>query len=100
MRSFSERHGYEPPDAEISVRHDAPQWLRDLIIDLAYEAKFKPSELRSFLCRLLLETVDTNNWSDFPNIDNEVRGLLSGAPWFYVYDMVEWLYSRRAVLCL
>jgi len=95
MSNFSQRHGYGLPDAEISVRHDAPQWLRDLVVHLAYEAKFEPSELRSFLCRLLLETADRNNWSEFPNIDVEVRNLLSGAPWFNVYDLIEWLYAQR-----
>jgi hypothetical protein len=95
MSTFSQRHGYEPPEAEISVRHDAPEWLRDLIIDLAYEAAFKPSELRSYLCRVLLESANPGNWSEFPNIDGEVRGLLSAAPWFYVYDLIEWLYAKR-----
>jgi hypothetical protein len=95
MSSFSQRHGYEPPEVEITVRHDAPDWLRELVVDIAYEAKFKPSDLRSFLCRLMLETADRNNWSEFPNIDVEVRNLLSVAPWFYVYDLMEWLYSQR-----
>jgi hypothetical protein len=96
MGSFSQRHGYEHPDAEITVRHDAPQWLRELIVDQAYEAKFKPSDLRSYLCRQLLETADRNNWSEFPNIDGEVRGLLSTAPWFLTYDLIEWLCAQRA----
>ena len=29
--SFSERYGYQPPAAEISVREDAPVGLRDAI---------------------------------------------------------------------
>jgi len=95
MNTFSQRHGYEVPDAEITVRHDAPEWLRELVVDIAYEARFKPSDLRAFLCRLLLETSDRSNWSEFPNIDGEVRDLLSTAPWFYVYDLVEWLYAQR-----
>src|SRR5262245_11372203 len=81
MSTFSQRHGYEPPEAEITMRHEAPNWLRELVVDLAYEARFKPSDLRGWLCRLLLETADRNNWSEFPNIDTEVRGLLSSAPW-------------------
>ena len=95
MNTFSQRHGYEVPDAEISIRHDSPEWLRELVVDLAYEAKFQPSDLRAFLCRLLLETADRNNWSEFPNIDGEVRGLLSAAPWFRVYDLIEWIFTQR-----
>lgn len=94
MSTFSQRHGCEPPDAEITVRQDAPDWLRELVVDLAYEAKFKPTDIRSWLCRVLLETADRNNWSD-PNVDGEVRGLLSAAPWFVVYDLIEWLYGQR-----
>lgn len=91
MGSFSQRHGYEHPDAEITVRHDAPDWLREIVVDLAYEADFAPSDLRSWLCRELLATADRNNWSEFPNIDGEVRELIASAPWFVLYDLIEWI---------
>jgi hypothetical protein len=94
MSTFSKRHGYEPQDAEITIRQDAPDWLRELVVDLAYEAKFEATYLRSWLCRVLLETADRNNWSH-SNVDGEVRGLLSTAPWFVVYDLIEWLYGQR-----
>lgn len=87
--TFSERHGLRPPDAPITVRTDAPHWLREVIIDLAYEAHLRPARLRSTLCCLLLESPDSNNWSEFPNIDEEVRQLLAGAEWFQVYDFIE-----------
>lgn len=96
MSRFSERHGYEVFDAEISVRHDAPAWLRSIIVDLAYQARLKPSHLRSELCKLLLESADSNNWSEFPNIDREVRDLLDSVQWFLVYDLVEILFSKLA----
>lgn len=84
------------PDAEITVRHEAPDWLRDVVISMAYqEAKMKPSALRSFLCRLLLCSPDRSNWSEFPNIDQEVRDLLGNAEWFHVYDLIEWVYSTQ-----
>jgi len=93
MDTFSQRHGYKVPDAEITVRHDAPEWLRSLIIDLAYKSEMRPSDLRSELCELLLESPDSSNWSEFPNIDNEARSLISSAPWFQVYDFIEIIYS-------
>ena len=87
--TFSKRHGFEPSDPEITIRDAAPKWLRDCVIDLAYESGFAPSALRIALCRLLLESPDSSNWSEFPNIDVEVRGLLGNADWFRVYDFVE-----------
>lgn len=96
MSRFSERHGYEVPDAEISVRHDAPVWLRSIVVDLAYQGGLKPSDLRSELCTLLLESPDSNNWSEFPNIDREVRDLLDSAEWFFVYDLVEFSFLKLA----
>lgn len=94
--TFSERHGLTPPDAPITVRGDAPLWLRNVIIDLAYEANLSPSHLRSTLCGLLLESTDSNNWSEYPNIDREVRGLLAGSEWFQVYDFIEAVTKRLA----
>lgn len=94
MKTFSQRQGLDLPDAEITVRHDAPPWLRDLIVDYAYESGWKPGALRDILCRELMESPNPGNWSEFPNIDFEVRELLQKAPWFFVYDFVEKLCKR------
>lgn len=94
MNAFSKRHGYDLPEADITVRHEAPTWLRSLVVELAYEAHLKPSDLRSWLCQMLLESPNANNWSEFPNVDGEVRELISAAPWFYVYDLIERVYSQ------
>lgn len=91
MSSFSERQGLQPKDAEISIRHEAPGWLREFVIERAYDAGFAASELRSWLCRVLLEEPERDNWSS-QNIDREVGCLLSKAEWFYVYDLIEWVY--------
>lgn len=96
--TFSDRHGYRPPDAEITVRYEAPDWLRSLAKRLAYDAGLKPSDLRDTLCNLLLESPDLSNWSEYPNIDCEVGCLLQQADWFSVYDFIERvadLLSRR-----
>jgi hypothetical protein len=92
--TFSERHGYSPPEPEITIRYDAPQWLRSLIIRIAYDAKLSPSALRETLCDLLLESPDPGNWSEYPNIDNEAQDLLSRAEWFQVYDFIEIIAQR------
>jgi hypothetical protein len=87
--TFSEKHGYMPPEPEIAIRHEAPAWLREIVVRLAYEANLKPSDSRSILCELLVEAPDRNNFSEFPNIDGEVSSLLADAAWFHVYDFIE-----------
>lgn len=87
--TFSDRHGYSIPEAEITVRHEAPDWLRSMVKRFAYDAGFKPSDLRDILCSLLLESPDRSNWSEYPNIDDEVDGLINQAEWFLVYDLIE-----------
>jgi hypothetical protein len=89
MSTFSERRGLFKPDAPITIRHEAPDWLRSLVVRYAYAAEARPSTLRSILCDLLLESPDPDNWSEFPNIDFEVQQLLSRAEWFQVYDFIE-----------
>jgi hypothetical protein len=88
-RRFSERHGYAPPDAEISVRHDAPPELRGAVIQIVYDVGLKPSEVRAIVCRVLHARPDTNNWSERPNIAEEVQGLVDDCAWFKVYDIIE-----------
>ena len=87
MTSFSERHGLTT-DIPIQTR-EAPSALRSTIVDLAYSAGLKPSELRKIVCKVLFETPDPNNWSERPNIDDEVRRLLEDAQWNDVYDVIE-----------
>lgn len=90
--TFSKRHGfYQPTVKEITVRHDAPSDLRGFLVEIAYECGFKPKSLRSALCRLLRKRPDPNNWSEYPNIDQEVRGLVDDCDWYRVYDVIEGL---------
>lgn len=89
MATFSARHGLSRPDAEITVRQEAPSEMRDALVSVAYQDGFKPSTLRDVLCRILYRRPGRGNWSEFPNIDGEVRDLLADCEWFEVYDFVE-----------
>lgn len=89
MARFSERRGHLPPEPPISVREDAPHDLRGLIVDYAYEAGLRPGRLRSIVCEILMTRPDPSNWSEFPNVDGEVRGHLDSCPWYHVYDTAE-----------
>lgn len=63
--------------------------VRDAVIQIAYQCGLKPSDLRSLLCGLLFRAPDRGNWSEFPNIDSEVRELIEDCEWFEVYDLIE-----------
>ena len=91
---FSDREGYRPPAAPITVREDAPPELQGAILILAQEAGMSPSDMRDVICQVLLVTPDSSNWSEYPNIWNEVHWLLAHAPWYKVYDIAEALYAR------
>ena len=95
--SFSERHGFNRVrEAEITVREDAPYDLRGAIVELAYKCGLSPKPLRTLVCSVLLKRPDENNWSEFPNIDNEVRELIDGCIWYKVYDIIEQICKKMS----
>lgn len=87
--SFSERHGYYPGDVEITSRFEASDELRAVIPDIAYESGLRPTSLRSIVCRVLRRREDPNNWSEYPNVDGELRYHLEICEWHEVFDIVE-----------
>ena len=90
METFSKRHGFASvEEVEITVRNDAPDGLRQYIVQLAYESGFKPPSKRSVVCYLLKVAPDKNNWSEYPNIDGEIYELLASCKWYKVYDLIE-----------
>ena len=91
---FSAREGHRPAAAPITIREEAPPELRGAILVLAQEAGMSPSPMRDLICQVLLVKPDTNNWSEYPNIWNEVDWLVMHAPWYKVYDIAEALYAR------
>jgi hypothetical protein len=91
MASFSDRLRLTPPDADITVRYDAPEELRSVVVSIAYECGFRPKDLRTVICGVLRLREDPGNWSEYPNIDDELRRHLERCEWFEVYDIVEQL---------
>jgi hypothetical protein len=92
---FSGRYGFRGPEAEITVREDAPEILREGIVMLGYAAGLGPGSLRSDICEVLLKLPDRNNWGP-SNIEYEVAGLVADAPWYKIYDIAEKLYGTIA----
>lgn len=88
--TFSKRQGFrQVHGVPITVRMDAPPELRGVVIQIAYECGFTPSTLRPVACRVLRKRPDSNNWSEYPNIDGEVHSLLDECEWYRVYDVIE-----------
>lgn len=88
MSTFSERHGFAASDAEIVTR-EAPPELRSAVVELAYEAGLLPSKVRQIACATVFIQPDLNNWSERPNIDDEVRRIVEEMEWYDIYDLIE-----------
>lgn len=86
---FSQRHGYRGTEQEIFVHEDAPADLRFAIPLIAQDAGMSPTAMRRAICAVLLVRPDPSNWSDYPNVWDEVNGLIENCPWFKVYDIAE-----------
>ena len=93
---FSDRQGYRPSAAPVTVREDAPSGLRGAIPLIAEEAGMMPSVMRRVICGVLLVRPDPDNWSEYPNIRDEVFRLMEDAPWYKVYDIAEAIYAELA----
>ncbi len=93
--SFSRRNAYNPTPPPITVREDAPQRLREALIQIAYKVGFSSKPLRELICKVLLRFPDTNNWSE-PNVQREIQELIEDCDWFKVYDIAESIYSNLA----
>jgi len=95
--TFSKRHGFKPAEKEITVRHSAPDELRFVIVDIAYKSGFRPKTLRPIVCSTLNKRPNQNNWSEFPNINDEIHELLDSCEWYQVYDVIENIYRVTSI---
>ena len=90
---FSDRHEYQAPDAEITVRYDAPENLRCAIPRIADNAGMDFKHIREIVCNVLVTRPDReNNWSR-PNVFDEIDTLLKECYWYKTYDIAEALYQ-------
>jgi AbiJ N-terminal domain 4 len=93
--SFSRRNNCGVA-AEIKVREGAPEEVRIALIDTSYDCGWGPVALRTITCKVLRKKPDPNSWSEYPNVDREVRDFVDNCPWFKVYDIIEALYAAMA----
>lgn len=89
-QTFSKRNGhFSIKEKEITIREDAPEGLRGFVRMVFYDLNKNPSDLRDITSRVLKIAPDSNNWSEFPNIDYEVSEHLDNCEWYLVYDIIE-----------
>lgn len=89
---FSRRHGYRPK-AEITIREDAPPALRIRLLQILHdEIGLTYNQIRHVICYALRTFPNPHNWSEIPNIRDEVFQLLGACPWYLVYDVIEAFY--------
>jgi hypothetical protein len=88
MSSFSQRHGYSGHAKEITIREDAPESIRVVVLETAAALGLSASIMRDIVCRILRKRPDANNWSP-GNIWREVEDHVYGCEWFKVYDLIE-----------
>lgn len=55
-----------------------------------------PDAMRRTICAVLLVRPDRSNWSEYPNIWDEVNGLIEDCSWFKVYDIAEAIHAAFA----
>ena len=93
MEPFSRRYGFAGEPEEL-VYDGAPESLRYGILSiLEKELSLIPSRIREIVCTVLRVRTDPNNWSEYPNIWDEVQDLFYGCEWYKVYDVCEGIYS-------
>jgi len=92
---FSRRHGFRPR-REIAVREDAPEAVRAGLVGILTDMGLSYSDIRSVVRPVLHVFPDQNNWSEVPNIRDEVIGLIQGCDWYRVYDIAEASYVSLA----
>ena len=91
---FSDRGThFTPKETEITIRNDAPLKLRGVLPLIAHELGLSPKPMRKIVCRILRERPDSNNWTEYPNIEDEVKELIDNCQWYEVYDIIEEVYG-------
>ena len=86
--SFSRRHGYRAR-REITVREGAPEEVRAGLVQILRDMGLTYHQMRDIICPVLRVFPDPNNWTEVPNVRDEVVGLVRNCEWYRVYDICE-----------
>ena len=93
-RRFSVRYGFHSPQGDQLIREDAPEELRVGLLQVVHiDLEKGPRWIRSIVCGILRIREESNNWSEYPNIWNEVQDYIYDCEWYSVYDIIEGFYN-------
>lgn len=87
--TFSQRNNIPIEEQTVTVRNDAPEEFRLFLPEIYYSLGYGPAGLRPLVCRVLKKAPDADNWTEYPNIHQEIQWLLADCKWNKVYDVVE-----------
>ncbi len=93
-KRFSKRLGYSEKPKPIVTRDEAPEGLRDFVYMSLLGLGIQPSGIRKIICNVLRKAPDPNNWSEFPNINDEALSLIREASWYKIYDIIEEIWEK------
>ncbi len=87
---FSRRHGLADKHEGPLVYDDAPKRLRIGFLGLLeHDFDLSPGTMRSVVCRELRVEPNLSNWSQYPNIWDEVQSDMFRCEWYEFFDIVE-----------
>lgn len=90
---FSERHGFGKPAADIAIHYEAPEGLRKAILRLAEAQGMLPNRMRELMRGVILDGFDElNEWTDYPNVWNDVIYEMGKCEGYKVYKIAQIFY--------
>jgi len=97
FQPFSRRHGLSPSDVPVTIWNDAPEDFRHAVLNTARDkCGLRPNVLRDIVCGVLRKRPDPSNWSEYPNVWEEVQAHIHDCEWYRVYDIVEEIRAKLA----
>jgi hypothetical protein len=94
VERFSRRYGFSGA-GQITVRDEAPPWLREALLQIALGIAFNGTQIRTIVCQTLRKSPNPYTTYD-ADVLKEAEELLQSADWFRVYDFVEAVFGYAA----
>ena len=95
--NFTERMGIVIPQADITIRNDAPASMRSYIFQIMQNYEPSLKKIRSIVCFVTKEAEDPNNWGENDFMISEIQVVIDGCLWNRVYDIIEAFYSKLSM---
>ena len=91
---FTNRMGINVSNAEITIRNDAPAFLRNFLLVIMKQYGMGLKKLRDIVCFATKEAPDPNNWGENDFMNSEIQSIIDNCSWYRVYDIIELFYQR------